>query len=89
MQAFTPTAVFLNGKQCSLSLKVNVSALVPGIPVPANLSSIEAGGAITATDGQLFGVDGAPVVLKGANWFGFETQVRSMAWSPDRHMCQP
>lgn len=74
-QAFTPTAAYLNGEQCSLTLTVNVSALVPGVAIPPTFPPSEASGAISAANGQLTGVDNRPVQLRGANWFGFETQV--------------
>ncbi|EIE25050.1 glycoside hydrolase [Coccomyxa subellipsoidea C-169] len=34
---------------------------------------------ISARDGILYGVDGNPVVLKGVNWFGFETGATMVA----------
>lgn len=79
LQAFTPTSVYLNGRQCSLNLTVNVSALVPGIPIPANFSLAEAAGFISVVNGAIVGTDGRPVTLRGANWFGFDTQVWSFS----------
>ncbi|KAK9809361.1 hypothetical protein WJX73_008925 [Symbiochloris irregularis] len=73
-QAFTPTSVYLNGVQCSLNLTVNVSALVPGVPIPANFSLAEAAGFISVENGVIVGTDGRPIVLHGLNWFGFDTQ---------------
>lgn len=33
---------------------------------------------ISARNGQLYGVDGQPLTIKGVNWFGFETSVTAV-----------
>ena len=75
MQAFTPQAVFLQGRQCDLTLTVNVTNETPVIPVDTS-QLIESSPQPVSIDGiNILGVDGEVLTLKGANWFGFETPV--------------
>ncbi|CAL5222694.1 g5095 [Coccomyxa viridis] len=45
---------------------------------------------ISASAGQLYGTDGNPVVLKGLNWFGFETSATMVAglWAGSSSLTQ-
>ena len=75
VQAFTPQAVFLQGRQCDLTLTVNVTNETPVIPVDTS-QLIESSPQPVSIDGiNILGVDGEILTLKGANWFGFEQPV--------------
>ena len=78
MQDFLPRVVRVNGDKCALGLTPDVTAqpeFATSSP-NANFSTFAVQGAV-GTDGiRLVGVDGQPLTLRGANWFGFETGVR-------------
>ena len=87
MQAFTPQAVFLQGRQCLFTLTVNVTNETPFIPIDTS-QLIESAPQPISIDGiNLIGTDGEVVTLKGANWFGFEQPV-SLACSTCLCTCQ-
>ena len=46
---------------------------------------------VSARDGQLYGVDGQPLTIKGVNWFGFETSVTAVhgLWQVSPLSCAP
>lgn len=69
----------MNGETCAIGLKPNITApfvLPDATSSSANLSSFLQAGYINIYGNRLVGVDGNYVTLNGANWFGFETQVR-------------
>jgi hypothetical protein len=73
----TPQAVFVNGMPCAVTA---APAAVPDTPSPPpnddpsipGLSSFAAERPLTIRDGAIIGVDGAPLIVKGVNWFGYE-----------------
>ena len=70
--------VQLEGSPCAIGLAVNISAPVPGLSGmerDANLSSFAQTGFVSTSGNRIIGVDGNPINLNGANWFGFETGV--------------
>lgn len=80
MQDFSPRSVFVNGGKCAIGFVPNITAPVPPLSAAspaANLSSFVATGYVTTSGNRIIDVDGNPITLRGANWFGFETQVRS------------
>lgn len=76
-QDFLPRVVKVNGKRCAIGLKPNITAAVP-LPLQGNTESrIEAqDGHVSISGNRLVGVDGNLLTLRGANWFGFETEVQ-------------
>lgn len=74
LQAFTPQAAFLQGRQCDLQLSVNLTDQTPGVPVDTSL--IESSTPISIQGTGIIGVDGEPVVLRALNCFGFDVRVR-------------
>ena len=88
MQIYTPQAVILNGETCSLALASNVStsstpttgnatAPAPSTTLSAEQSSFldQSTGHVSISGTQILDVNGNPIIFKGVNWFGFETQV--------------
>ena len=76
-QAFTPQAAYLNGRQCTLSLSVNVTNQTPTVPVDTSLTESSTMISLSGTD--IIGVDGNVIQLRGINYFGFEQAVRHAA----------
>ena len=77
-QDFLPRVIRVNGDKCALGLTPNVTAK-PAFATStanANFSSFAVQGAVGTNGIRLVGVDGQPLTLRGANWFGFETGVR-------------
>ena len=72
-QAFTPQAAFLQGRQCYLTLTVNVTDQTPSVPVDTSLTESSTMISISGTD--IIGVDGTVIQLRGVNFFGFEQPV--------------
>ena len=60
-------------KQCS---KLMCAAEPPGLVQPHLAES--ATQPVSARNGQLYGVDGKALTIKGVNWFGFETSVTAV-----------
>ena len=78
MQDFSPRVVQLEGSTCAIGLAVNISAPVPSLPSmgsDANLTDFVQTGYVSTSGNRIIGVDGNPITLNGANWFGFETGV--------------
>lgn len=72
VQAFTPQAAYLQGRQCDLQLTVNVTNETPGVPVDTSLT--ESSTAISISGTTILGVDGEEVHLKGLSFFGYDQQ---------------
>lgn len=84
VQDFLPTAAWLNGVTCQLELRtarpMDPSTALPAAaaPAPAPAALTAAGGrrllqaptlgAVSIVDAQLYGVDGQPLTIRGANW---------------------
>ena len=79
VQAFTPQAAYLNGRQCTLTLSVNVTNQTPTVPVDTSLTEASTMVSLSGTD--IIGVDGNVIQLRGINYFGFEQPVRCAALS--------
>ena len=66
----------MQGRQCDLQLTVNVTDATPTLPADTS-ALVEASSPISIQGTQLLGVDGAPLTLKGINFFGYEQMVSS------------
>lgn len=65
-----PSAIFQNGRKCSL---VNVAGAAFARPMAAPATGIESAETPVRVQGSnIIGVDGNVLKLKGINWFGFD-----------------
>jgi len=84
-QAIAPTAAWLNGAPCQLELRTARPRPQPASPLAAapapaggplsapggrRLQQAPALGAVSISNGRLYGVDGQPLTIRGANWRG-------------------
>ncbi|KAK9838511.1 hypothetical protein WJX81_004175 [Elliptochloris bilobata] len=67
-QDVAPRHVAVNGQRCRVRLGVDLNAPLPDIPA----GNLEAGGPLTVRNGVIYDPNGAPLVVKGVNWFGFD-----------------
>lgn len=76
-----PRKVTLNGSECQT---YNFNNLNTPFPIQDTFIESEAAyleGApqpVSISNGQLIGIDGLPLSVKGVNWFGFETAVTTV-----------
>ena len=77
-QDFMPLAVRVNGVQCEVGTVADPSVPAPPIAPESVLDKLglrrswAAEKPVSTKDAQFVGVDGAPLTIKGLNWFGFE-----------------
>jgi hypothetical protein len=48
---------------------------LPQDAIAATEAAIESSQPVSIQDGQILGIDGVPLTIKGVNWFGFETAI--------------
>ena len=71
LQDVLPSKMYLDGTECQLMVDNNLNAPIPGQGGSAQAEASTQ--PIKALNGQLYGIDGLPLTIKGINWFGFET----------------
>ena len=76
LQDVLPSKMYLNGTECQVMINDNLNAPITGLGAVAQEEASTQ--PIKAVNGQLYGIDGLPLTIKGVNWFGFETSSTMM-----------